>query len=379
SQKVFDVTDPKNGGSRGANADITQGFLNSWKKACESTTPSKVLVPKGYYMLGEVKIEGPCKAPVELSLQGTVKAPPDPKVFKSDGWITIDHVSQLTVSGGGTFDGQGKLSWNVDQCKKKFNCSFPANVRFNFVDNSTVSHIRSLNSKNIHITVLGCNNFIFQNIYVIAPGTSFNTDGIHMVQSYNVSVLDSTIMTGDDCISVVDGTRNATVERVNCGPGHGISIGSLGRTQNEQPVVGFTVKNCTFTGTLNGVRIKTLPTPKTGVVTDIHYEDLIMNDVSNPILIDQEYCPLNLCDRSTPSRIKISNVRIKNVTGTSATQVAVKISCSKASPCEDVEIGDINLTYSGPGGRATSECANVQPKFSGKQNPPVCAARTVSS
>ncbi|CAH2080600.1 unnamed protein product [Thlaspi arvense] len=253
------------------------------------------------------------------------------------------------------------------------------NVRFNFVDNSTVSHIRSLNSKNIHITVLGCNNFIFQNIYVIAPGTSFNTDGIHMVQSYNVSVLDSTIMTGDDCISVVDGTRNATVERVNCGPGHGISIGSLGRTQNEQPVVGFTVKNCTFTGTLNGVRIKTLPTPKTGVVTDIHYEDLIMNDVSNPILIDQEYCPLNLCDRSTPSRIKISNVRIKNVTGTSATQVAVKISCSKASPCEDVEIGDINLTYSGPGGRATSECANVQPKFSGKQNPPVCAARTVSS
>ncbi|CAH2080599.1 unnamed protein product [Thlaspi arvense] len=77
-------------------------------------------------MLGEVKLGGPCKAPVELSLQGTVKAPADPKVFKSDGWITINHVSQLAVSGGGTFDGQGKLSWNLDQCKKKFNCSFPA-------------------------------------------------------------------------------------------------------------------------------------------------------------------------------------------------------------------------------------------------------------
>ncbi|CAH2080598.1 unnamed protein product [Thlaspi arvense] len=243
------------------------------------------------------------------------------------------------------------------------------NVRFSSVDNSTVSHIRSLNSKTFHITVLGCNNFIFQNIYVIAPGTSFNTDGIHMAQSYNVSVLDSTIMTGDDCISVGDGTRNVTVERHR----------QPRQAQNEQPVVGFTVKNCTFTGTLNGVRIKTWPTPKTGVVTDIHYEDLILNDVSNPIIIDQEYCPLNLCDRSTPSRIKISNVKIKNVTGTSATQVAVKISCSKASPCEDVEIGDINLTYSGPGGRATSECANVQPKFSGKQNPPVCAARAVSS
>ncbi|XP_038889526.1 exopolygalacturonase-like [Benincasa hispida] len=98
-----------------------------------------------------------------------------------------------------------------------------------------------------------------------------------------------------------------------------------------------------------------------------------MVNVSNPVIIDQEYCPWNQCNRKVPSKIKISNVSFKNIRGTSATPVAVKLLCSKSIPCEGVEVADINLTYNGSRGPITSQCANVKPTISRKQNPRICA------
>ena len=38
-----------------------------------------------------------------------------------------------------------------------------------------------------------------------------------------------------------------------------LGVGSLGKYHNEQPVIGVTVRNCTLTNTMNGVRVKTWP------------------------------------------------------------------------------------------------------------------------
>ncbi|GJW96591.1 polygalacturonase-like protein [Tanacetum coccineum] len=45
--------------------------------------------------------------------------------------------------------------------------------------------------------------------------------------------------------------------RFTCGPGHGISTGTLGWDFQEAGVQNTTVKTTTFMGTQNGVRIKT--------------------------------------------------------------------------------------------------------------------------
>ncbi|XP_022973892.1 exopolygalacturonase-like [Cucurbita maxima] len=248
-------------------------------------------------------------------------------------------------------------------------------LRFNFITNSTVKGITSLDSKNFHINVLGCNNLTFHNINIIAPKNSPNTDGIHISRSNKITITKFKIAIGDECISLGDGSKLIEVTNVTCGPGHGISIGSLGRYTNEEPVEGVTVKNCTLINTTNGVRIKTWPaSAASGTATNMHFLDIIMVNVSNPILIDQEYCPWNQCNRQILSKIKIRIVSFKNIRGSSATPLAIRLICSRYLPCYDVKVSNIDLTYNGIKGSISSQCTNVKPIISGRQNPKICSS-----
>lgn len=65
------------------------------------------------------------------------------------------------------------------------------------------------------------------------------------------------ILSGDDCVSIQTGCSNVYIHNVNCGPGHGISIGSLGKDHTKACVSNITVRDVTMHNTMNGVRIKT--------------------------------------------------------------------------------------------------------------------------
>ena len=97
-----------------------------------------------------------------------------------------------------------------------------------------------------------------------------------------------------------------------------------------------------------------------------------MNNVGNPIIIDQEYCPYNQYKLQIPSRVKISDVSFKNIRGTSSTQLAVKLVCGDRVPCENVQLTDINLKFNGAA--PTTLCKNVKPVLGGVQEPKICAA-----
>ncbi|KAJ6733023.1 POLYGALACTURONASE [Salix koriyanagi] len=365
---VFDVT------KYGNEEDICKAFKRAWEDACASTSPSTVLIPKGTFLLGPVIISGPCKAAIELQVKGKLQAPADMSEFQGfSSWITLNYVDQFTLTGGGTFDGQGKLESNQRICGKDKHCKLPpVSLKFNFITNGIVHDITSTDSKYFHAHLLGCKNLTFQHFTISAHDESLNTDGIHIGRSKNIKIIDSDIGTGDDCISLGHGSRQITIAGVTCAPGHGISIGSLGKSQNEESVSGVFVKNCTISNTQNGVRIKSWPALFGGSASDIHFEDIIMKNVSNPIVIDQVYCPWNECNKKSPSKVSIRNVSFKNIRGTSRTPVAVQLSCSKDIPCKDVEVADIDLRYTGNEGPAEFRCSNVQPKFLGKINPSKC-------
>ncbi|KAJ9536175.1 hypothetical protein OSB04_un000655 [Centaurea solstitialis] len=290
------VVDIKARGAKGdGKTDDGPVIEKAWKEACGGgPSPSSVLIPPGTYMAyPPILFSGPCKGPVEIKANGaTIKAPPELARLKSDSWIAFQYIDRLSVIGG-TFDGQGHEAWKNQKCADTaLSCQMPVNLRFSFVKNSLLKGITSVNSKYFHMVIFACDNINIEHAPLIHRS-------------------------GDDCISIVDGSKNVHIEKLTCGPGHGISIGSLGKYANEQPVQGIWIKNCTITGTIiSGVRrIKSWPGPTStpGTTTDIHFEDIIMNNVENPILIDQQYCPSNRCNKASPSKVKISNVCFKKI------------------------------------------------------------------
>ena len=73
------------------------------------------------------------------------------------------------------------------------------------------------------------------------------------------------------------------------------SIGSLGKNQQETGVQNVTITTANFTGTQNGVRIKSWPRPSNGFARNIIFQHVNMVNVQNPIIIDQNYCPSKDC------------------------------------------------------------------------------------
>ncbi|CAI0395944.1 unnamed protein product [Linum tenue] len=355
---LFDVT--KYGAVGDEKTDMSAVLCKAWADACGSAEPSTILIPAGKFLCGKTDLKGPCKSPqIQIQVLGTVTAPND---VAGESWFLFDNVNNLNINGNGVFDGQGPAIWKTVK-------SVAVTLRFNYVTNALIEGITSKDSKNFHFIVIGGKNLTFSHITITAAGDSPNTDGIHMGRAAQISILDSNIGTGDDCISVGDGISDLTVTNVTCGPGHGIAIGSLGMYPNESPVKGIHVKNCTLTNTLNGLRIKSWPDREVCDASDIHFDDIIMNNVSFPIIVDQDYCPWNTCKNTGPSKVSLSDISFTNIVGTSGTPEIVHLNCSSLHPCQNVQLSNIDVkSTSGP---ATSVCCNVKPTISGSI-PPGC-------
>uniref|UniRef100_A0A0D9X6Q3 Exopolygalacturonase n=1 Tax=Leersia perrieri TaxID=77586 RepID=A0A0D9X6Q3_9ORYZ len=336
----------KNYGAKGNGAsDDTKALMSAWKAACAAA--------------GAVTL-------------GSLKAATDLKRFGND-WIEFGWVNQLIVSGqnGASIDGQGAASWPFNKCPIRKDCKvLPTSVLFVNNNNLVVQNVMSVNSKFFHFALLQNNNVRMTGVKISAPANSPNTDGIHIERSKGVSITDTTIGTGDDCISIGQGNDNIEVARVHCGPGHGMSVGSLGRYVGEGDVTRIHVRDMTFHGTMNGVRIKTWEnSPTKSLAAHMLFENLVMNDVQNPIIIDQKYCPYYNCEHKFVSGVTIKDVQFKNIKGTATTPVAVLLRCGV--PCQGVVLQDVDLRYKGSGA-ASSKCENVKAKYAGFQNPKPC-------
>ncbi|KAK3437588.1 exopolygalacturonase [Eucalyptus grandis] len=367
--KVFDVR--KFGAVGDGKTENSKAFLDAWRQACQykGAYRRRLYVPLGTYRLWPVVFEGPCAGLIIVTIKGVLKGPDDPSTFSLNHWITFQYIDGMRIHGGGTLDGQGHHAWPYNKCA----CSpLPISVRLNFVNNTIIKSISSVDSKNFHFNVFSCHNIEFRRVQIIAPDESPNTDGIHIGDSSRIKITDSQIKTGDDCVSIGPGSKDIEIVGVHCGPGHGFSVGSLGKYPNEADVTGLSVRQCTMTGSQNGVRIKTWASPLKSRAYNFSFHDITMRDVHSPIIIDQEYCPKGGCSAQAASNVQIEDILFSKIKGTSASQVAVDLICSPSVPCKNINLRDINLEYTGSKGPVKSICAHVRGNVRGVQKPSPC-------
>ncbi|KAK3008207.1 hypothetical protein RJ639_015025, partial [Escallonia herrerae] len=195
-------------------SDSTLPFLRAWMAACNSVASAMTYVPRGTFLIKNAVFSGPCKSRILFQIQGTLVAPWDYRSLGNSGfWILFQKVSRLTVSGGGTVDGRGAGFW---ACRRTgSNCPYGTrSITFLWCNNIVVSGLTSIKSQLSHFAVARCNNRRIQNVSIIAPSNSPNTDGIIVQDSTDVTISRSIIRTGDDCIAIGPNTKNVWIERI---------------------------------------------------------------------------------------------------------------------------------------------------------------------
>ncbi|KAJ4721850.1 polygalacturonase-like, partial [Melia azedarach] len=167
------------------------------------------------YLLGSVAFQGNCKSSdITFRIDGTLVAPMDYRVLgQADNWLSFEGVSGVSIIGG-ALDTKGSLLWACKAAGSK--CPKGATtLSFTNSNSIRINGLFSLNSQMFHIVINGCQNVHVEGVKVIVAG-------IHVQLSTNVMIKGSSIRTRDDCISIGPGTKNLWIERVTCGPGHGI-------------------------------------------------------------------------------------------------------------------------------------------------------------
>ncbi|KAH0889969.1 hypothetical protein HID58_052398, partial [Brassica napus] len=340
--------------------DSTKAFLAAWQVACASVNPTTIIVPKGRFLVGNLVFQGKkcTDTPISIRIAGSLIAPEDYRIVaSSEQWIWFESVTDVSIYGG-ILDAQGSGLWN---CKNNGGSNCPTGAKtllFSGSNNININGLTSINSQKFHIVINSCNNVNIDGVKVSADANSPNTDGIHIQSSHLVSITNSRIGTGDDCISIGPGSTHVSIQGIQCGPGHGISIGSLGIAEEEQGVENVTVSNVDFTATSNGVRIKTWAKNSKSFARNIVFQHINMKMVKNPIIIDQRYCFYKPCPEQE-SGVEVSNVRYEDIHGTSSTDVAVKLDCSKEKPCTGIVMDNVNLALQLVNQPAQASCSNA--------------------
>ncbi|GAB4842067.1 hypothetical protein Ancab_012027 [Ancistrocladus abbreviatus] len=275
--------------------------------------------------------------------------------------------SEIESTSEHTFSVIQKSSTSFSDSKTALNRQLSCERQSDYVDDQTMQienckklqlhGLKFFNSPNHHIGLAGCDDAFISNLHIEAPEDSPNTDGIDIGSMTGVHIDNCVIGTGDDCIAVTNGSSNVNITRVTCGPGHGISIGSLGRGGSMAAVNNIHVRDCTFVGSSTGIRIKTWQ-GGSGYAKKITFENIELYNVGNPIIITQFYCPHETCANKT-SAVQISHVTYKNVTGTSETEVAVNFKCSQSIGCKYIQVDLLNITSAVPGKTTHAQCLNA--------------------
>uniref|UniRef100_A0A0D9WJ99 Pectate lyase superfamily protein domain-containing protein n=1 Tax=Leersia perrieri TaxID=77586 RepID=A0A0D9WJ99_9ORYZ len=364
-------------------ANDTQALLDAWTAACSTGEHVFLHVPAAKsYLIWPLTLAGPCREEIKLFISGNIVAPESPEDWPAGGgeWLHFRGVSDLALTGGGVIDGRGHRWW-ARSCKSKHNATenctseaAPKALHFENCQDVSVMGITVQNSQQSHLTFTRCSHVKANYLRITSPEDSPDTIGVQIVSSRNVHIMDDLISTGHDCVSIVGNSTDVRLRAISCGPGHGISIGALGENRSYHRVEKIKMDTLFISNTENGVRVKTWQ-GGCGTARKMKFGDILMKNVTNPIVIDQHYSSSNEipCSSKNGSAVAVGEISYMDIAGTSASERAVTFACSDASPCSKLSMENVNITMAG-GQNASAYCHQAFGKTVGVVVPDSCLA-----
>jgi len=360
---------------------LTTASIQSVIDKCAENGGGKIVFPAGSYLSGPLflrsNIEVEVLAGATIIFHDDILNTPvidgswegiDRKVYAS--LFTGHDLENVSITGRGKLDGQGKTWWEAHEVNQKIRKSmgilrvrepdnpadsplpFPRPKMINLYncENIVISGINFTNSPSWTIHPVYCRNIEVSGISIIQPYDSPNTDGINPEACNNVRIFNCFVDCGDDCITIKSGynehgrKKGIPCENIvisNCTFAHGRSAVGIG-SEMSGGVRNVTVTNCVFKGTRRGLRIKS-SRERGGVVENILASNIIMENIQEGISIDMYY--ESESDKPEPVTEKtptFRNIRYKDIIGINIEQ-PINVWGIPESPIEGLVLENIRM------------------------------------
>jgi polygalacturonase len=354
----------------GAVNDSTVDSSDAFRKAlaaCRAAGGGVVFVPAGHYLTGPLDLIDNLdlrldrQAVVLFSTnradypditsrwEGLTENGPHPLIF-------ANGITNVAITGQGTFDGQGAAWWATMDMAEHGNArpDRPIRRRPMFIQIKDCSNVRLdgltfLNAPFWNVHLLYSENIEVAHCRMIAPSNSPNTDGLNTDSCRHVLVQDCLADDGDDGFGIKSG-RDEEGRKVNrptedvtylrCHVLHGHSVCAIGSEQSGG-VRNVHFLDCTGDGTDNGIRLKSMR-GRGGVVENITASNFKLTNVRNAIVITSGYvktAPEPLSERTPLFR----NIHIDHVIAQNSGTCCV-IDGLDEQPIQNVTLTDLCLS-----------------------------------
>ncbi|EJD48551.1 hypothetical protein AURDEDRAFT_199569 [Auricularia subglabra TFB-10046 SS5] len=340
-------------------------------------TCATVTIPRGATLSIRSPMNTTNLEDTHISLQGTIKYFDDlafwgvhafPFDFQNASTFWMLGGKNILLNGGGTIDGSGQAWWEAFRTNATLVRPLPLTL---FKANgAAVTNIKMIQSPMWFNLVHTSKNVLFSDITISSKSNSSttpkNTDGWDLYRSENVVIQNSNIVNNDDCVSFKPNVTNILVRNLTCDGSHGISVGSLGQYPQFFDIAeNIRVQDVRIANAQNGARIKVWAGPNVGSgrVNQIVYENVVVENVDHPLIFDQCYMTSAALCAQVPSRVGLTNIFIRNITGTSSgTQksVVADLECSPGAVCSDITVDDLSIVPPAQFMPGTTICKNLQ-------------------
>ncbi|SRR6266498_140759 len=314
--------------------------------ACNNAGGGELIIPPGTFLTGPLELAS--NMALVLEKGATIRASENFTDFDNPGQDTVfsksramalplirgANLTNVAIRGEGTIDGAGAVWWQRFRNERAAGAPQEGQPtqpgqpvahprpKLIWLIGCTRVHIQGVTLKDspqFHLVPNRCHEVTIEDVKVISPEDSPNTDGIDPTGSRNVLIRRCFVDVGDDNVSFKSNPREEQLENVlvtDCTfrHGHGASVGS----NTGGGIRNITVQHCTFEGTDNAIRIKSRR-DRGGVIENVTYRDLTMKNVGIAVLInlfyfDEAGAKEHKAHPLTPTTPIVRNVSIIDIT-----------------------------------------------------------------